>query len=623
MASHGGISSFTMRQQQLDPAFVGRERVVPAMGKQESPTLSASFSGFCHFIADPSPEQRFTLKGKEFDPSSQEQWNEAERLMRSLAFFIRHAPKPTAPDNGNPKVPSGYTYFAQLIAHDLVHSSMALSHNNGHIYGLRNVRDTPLRLETIYGGGPTECPHAYQPEGDVPCPAAATPFRVRMRLGEARPNPDDNSPRDLLKDIARGSIAGNDSKSSGYTEALIGDPRNDSHAILSQLVVVFHRLHNTIVRKLHESNSLKPTGDCFADAQRIFIAAQTACVLVYRNIIRCDLLPRILHPNVLMAYKEPARFVGPRNVKTFHDWHIPVEFANGFFRFPHAMIRPRYLFNVQPSAQGPAEHRFSIGAILDRTSEKSPTKMPLEEMWLIDWDYFFGVRTDDPRFNEVDQRVNRSILIGPWSEVSIGSDGDKADGGLIARDLLSSIAMRPWSVRALVDRLRRDKDRAALLDQSPILASGPKTGDGPPWAASIREWLSKQSEAAGQQFSLTPKEIEDLANDPPIPFFVRFEAVAETAGSGQHLGILGSMVIADVIYGILQHDELVGVGGFASLEEQLADLSSIMTREASGPNIFRFLFEFPGSRGEISDFVSLLSFLKPANPVSAISPQHP
>ena len=606
MNSHGGVSSFTMRQQQLDPKFVGRERIAQRNGKQKPSDDDASFSGFQHFISKPTQEQQFTLSGKVFDPSVPQQWGEAERLMRSLAHFIRNAPKPKVPGIYNPALPSGFTYFTQLVAHDLVHSSVSLSHTNGRVHGLRNVRDTPLRLETIYGGGPTECPHAYQ--GD------AAGFRSRLRLGAARLNDYDQSHRDPLRDIARGTVAAvPGSKNARYTEALIGDPRNDSHAIISQLVVLFHRLHNTIVKKLEETNGLPPTEDRLADSQRMFMAAQSACILIYRNIVRHDLLPRILHPDVRRAYeKNPARFVG-RRTKKKGDWRVPVEFTNGFFRFAHSMIRPRYLFNIeQPTESGLADHHFDIELILNQTSEKGPELMPLEEKWLIDWACFFGTHQGDDNFDKLQKIINLSIRIGPWSSVSIGSENDKDDGGLIARDLLSSIAMGPWSIGALVGELRRHDDRAALLEASTFLNPVSKADKDPPWAESIRDWLSKRSEAVGtgSEFYLNAQEIRDLANDPPIPFFVRFEAGTDPDGLGTHLGILGSMVVADVIYGILQHDEIVNVGGFEKLTDQLIGLSKIITGRVSGKNIFGFLSEFPGSQGEISDFISLLSFLK-------------
>ena len=60
-------------------------------------------------------------------------------------------------------IPSGYTYFLQFIAHDMVDSVVSFNvHDSDIIPGARNGRSEPLRLETLYGNGPDECPQAYE-----------------------------------------------------------------------------------------------------------------------------------------------------------------------------------------------------------------------------------------------------------------------------------------------------------------------------------------------------------------------------------------------------------------------------------------------------------------------------
>jgi heme peroxidase len=595
MGSHGRVSSFTIQQQHLDPASVG-----PTMGtgsQGPSPSAFGPFSGFRHFIYEPAETQRYKLvKDVAFNPSNSAHWNDARELMRRLAKFIRGAPKPTGSDLENPDLPSGYTYFLQLIAHDLVHSSISLSHSDGEMWGLKNVRDTPLCLDTIYGGGPTECPHAYQVNG--------SDFRSLLRLGNTRKDKTDTGHGGPPGDIARATTGPvHNLKKASYPEALIGDPRNDSHAIISQMVALFHRLHNTIAKAL----DLPSTSDRFADAQRRFVAAQAACVLIYRNLIRHDLLPRLLDKRVLQAYQDGATtLISPHSTQNADDWQAAVEFTSGFFRFAHAMIRPIYLFNKQPTAQGEAEHRFEIDRILHQNSEKRPELMPFEMRWLVDWDHFFKPDAS-----------NRSIRIGPWSEVGIGQDDDRNDGGLIARDLLSSIAVRPWSIRALVEELRSRPALAALLDQSPLFELVPGSTN-PPWAGRIRTWLEAQSQRAYLEADrMKAEEMEHLADDPPIPFFVRFEAEAE--GAGKHLGILGSIVLAETIYDILQSG-FAGASGSDTLADQIKSVSRTIT-DGTSENIFAFLVpeQTPDEppQTEIRNFEALLRFLKSRTPAPA------
>lgn len=554
MASHGTISPTRFhRAATLQP----RSR-----DSDENP------GGFCHFFATPTEAQRFTLEGARFDPSDREQWKRAESLMQRLAYLIRNNGDDTKTDL-NRKLPSAYTYFLQMVAHDLVHSAISTSLGDGQTAGLSNVRDAPLRLETVYGGGPTECPHAYE--------ASRVAFRDKLRLGPSRIDQNDHAHTGPRKDIARGttSTAAELAQKAGYSEALIADPRNDSHAIISQMLVLFHELHNRIVEGLAQGGHLLPTTNPYADAQRLFTAARIACVLIYRNLIRQDLLPRILHKDVLAAYrtgKEPfPSLVGG-------EWRAPLEFTSGFFRFGHSMIRPAYRFTDVPAT-------FGIEQILERTSDKSPSDVPLEKIWLVNWDLFLS---DDPAAGNV------SIRIGPWSQVGIGEEVP-GEGDLIARDLLSSIAIRPWSIGHLIDQLR--DSHGELLDKSELLKGRPGSR---PWAAPIARWLTEQSDNSFSPLNkLSRDEIKTLADDPPIPLFVRFEAGLDSGNRGEHLGILGSIVVADVIYGLLRHDRLLPGDPADGLQSELVSLSAA-TLGSSANNIFAFLADIEGPGRSLS-----------------------
>jgi len=496
--------------------------------------------------------------------------------MATLGHLIRWNPDPrkAAP---NRNLPSGYTYFLQLVAHDLVHSSISTSLGEGRTSGLSNVREAPLRLETVYGGGPTECPHAYQ--------ANQVAFRSKLRLGKSRIDNTDQEHQGPRKDIARGttSTISELKQQSSYTEALIADPRNDSHVIISQMLVLFHELHNRIVDELERGGILHSTGNAFADAQRLFLAAQSACILIYRNLIRRDLLPRILHNDVWEAYENPPR-KQPFPSLINGEWLAPLEFTTGFFRFAHSMIRAAYRFN------GAAPMAFNIQQILDRTSETSPTDVPLESIWLVNWEHFLS---DDPAVGNVSTRI------GPWSQVGIAEEV-QGEGNLIVRDLMSSIAVQPWSVGHLVDRLM--VSHGDLLEKSEFL-SGKHDAGSRPWAKRIGEWLTEQSQATfGPDHKLSGTEVLELANDPPIPFFVRFEAGLDSGNDGERLGILGSIVVADVIYGVLEHDRLSADDRVDGLQSELAYLSSTTLDASEDPdkNIFAFLSGVEDQHGKIT-----------------------
>src|SRR5204862_8100720 len=126
--------------------------------------------------------------------------------------------------------------------------------------------------------------------------------------------------------------------------------------------------------------------------------------------------------------------------------------------------------------------------------------------------------------------------------------------------LLGATLAGMWSVDALIAEIAaRRPDFVAL---SPLL------DDRAFRVEQLRQWLGSASAAYG---GLTPADIETLANDPPLPFFVLFEAMQQPQ-EGRHLGPLGSIIIAEVIFGTLASARLPY--GDLPIAEQLAGLSA-------------------------------------------------
>jgi hypothetical protein len=537
MSRHGKISLWV-----VDFPF-GKAKPPPAEEPVSSPP------GFRHFLGNPDPSQQFAIDGVPFDPKVPAQRDRADDLMRKLAGAILFE-YPSNPVN--PNIPSGYTYLLQLIAHDLVESSLFLSRNQSSPIGLSNVRRRPLRLETIFSGGPIECPHAYEHGAGI--------FRDRLRLGQV----SDGQAGDL-RDIAR-ARATEVQDLPEYPEALIGDARNDAHAILSQVVVMFHHFQRKVLDGIEAYVNAHSAGSAVVDAQRKFVATHAACALIFRSIIRNDVLARILHPDVRAAYEAGIPIADPPLGLENGAWQVPLEFSYGYYRFGHAMIRGVYAFN-------PTE-RFPIADILDHNSDDSPTAMPFQNKWTIDWSLFFG---NDP------DTTNFSTKIGPWSRLDLEtavSGSGTGEPGLTVRDLTSSIATQPWSVRALALELsRRSQKHAELLRLSPYLAGPLDAPKNPPWLRDVSDWLKRRRDAPGQ--ALSDDDIRILATDPPIPFFARFEAGQDPLIDGNHLGVLTSIVVADVFYGVLQNDRLLDIDDDKDLAHQLQQVSTLVFDDRS------------------------------------------
>src|SRR5271154_3958078 len=108
---------------------------------------------------------------------------------------------------------AGWPVFGQFVAHNITAGRSVLqSHTN--TAGLHNARSPQLNLESLYGDGPTGHPFLYQ-RGDP----------AKFLLG----------------------LNGADLQRNAEGIAIIGDPRNDSHTLMSQLHLAMLKAHNAFV----------------------------------------------------------------------------------------------------------------------------------------------------------------------------------------------------------------------------------------------------------------------------------------------------------------------------------------------------------------------------------------
>src|SRR5512144_1727915 len=519
---------------------------------------SPTAPGFRHFLGAPAASQRFRAFG--VDPlSSPAIMPELRKLMQRLSRRMDAAIHWPSHGHGsaehweNPFIPSGYTYLLQFVAHDLVHSAIPLSVAGGLGGGTTNARRTPLRLETLYGSGPVGSPHIYALD------APNDDRRTKLRLWRMRWKENEPATGCPFRDIARTpaeNVTGIDRSIAGVrvalTEALVADPRNDDHAVMSQLTALFALLHNGLIDiiRRHEGNA-GPNGQ-FGAAYKRFLCARGALTAIYHNIIRNDLMRREIHPAVYASYSGPApHFIDrPTSAESLAigDWEIPVEFSHGAFRFGHAMVRPEYQINDL------SLHDLNI--TLEKSSVNDPANMPLDETWMVQWSRFYEINGSMPNF---------SRRIGPHLSDGLGNDQifpafDETERvGLLYRDLLGAGLAGMWSVDALIAEI--GNRRPQFIAMSRLLADRAYRTD------QLREWLA----AAPAYGALTTEDIETLSNDPPLPFFILFEAMRQPQAEGLHLGPLGSIIVSEVIFGALAGDPRCTDG--SSLAGQLAAIS--------------------------------------------------
>jgi hypothetical protein len=517
-------------------------------------------SGFRHFLGTPKASQRFKAYG--LDPlDEREQLPKIRGLLNRLSRRMdAQLDWPSYPDKTierweNPNIPSGYTYLLQFVAHDLVHSAIPLSVAGELSADTANARRSALKLETLFGAGPVGSPFVYALD------APNDERRTKLRLGRMRWDGKSVEPGCPFRDIARTpaeNVTGIDRSIAGHrtalTEALVADPRNDDHAIMSQLTALFALLHNGLVDIVRRGEPATGINATLGAAYRRFLCARDALTLIYHNIIRKDLMRRVLHPAIYAAYSGPAPDFIDRPVlgtAARDGWQIPLEFSHGAFRFGHAMVRPEYVINDLST--------HDLNTTLEKTSANDPVNMPLDQTWIVRWSRFFEIKGSRP---------NYSRRMGPYLSDGLGNDRifpafDQTNRvGLLYRDLLGSSLAGLWSVDALIAEIA--VRRPHLVKMSRLLA------DRAFRVNQLREWLVSEPTYG----RLTADDVDTLASDPPLPFFILFEAMRQPQAEGLRLGPLGSIIVAEVIFGALEHQENPAGRDAASLTDALAEISA-------------------------------------------------
>jgi len=299
------------------------------------------------------------------------------------------------PAGDNTAIPAGYTYFGQLVTHDITQFLLTQGGHGPGSYrdGASNLSTPALDLDCIYGGGPERDFVLYQPAG-------SNRHRYLFRTGKTSEpklgcethseygGPDD-IPR-ITEDSAgiSGSAGG-----AGKTPAtiphtgdpLIADARNDDHLIISQLHLVFIHLHNKCAQLIVDRGH--STKVAFETARRFV----TQC---YCDVVKFDYAKRILCRPVFEDFcKDEPEFVRFPDASPLHMQAnlLPLEFTLAAGRFGHAMVRPNYPLNACVESKGDQ----SLNQVLDFSGFSDPTsaglraRMPLPSDWVVDWSRFF------------------------------------------------------------------------------------------------------------------------------------------------------------------------------------------------------------------------------------------
>jgi hypothetical protein len=300
-----------------------------------------------------------------------------------------------AEEGDNRCIPAGWTFFGQFIAHDITADRSALSHH-ARVGEITNFRTPRLDLEAVYAFGPTGSPYLYDLDD---------PDKLLLGMNDA------GQPGDVPRNR--------------QGRALVGDPRNDVHQLISQLHVAFLRFHNAVVDRVRDRGV--PAGEVFREAQRL-------ARWHYQWIVIHEFLPLTAGQSIV----DDVLASGPRFYRVQGRPTIPVEFSDAAYRYGHSQIRALYRLNDHVSG---------------RVFPECAGGCPVPSTRVIDWRLFFDLSGDVPPqpTRRMDARLVHSLIALP--DAVVGQTEVPEYHSLAVRDLLRGHALDLASGEAVAEAM--------------------------------------------------------------------------------------------------------------------------------------------------------------------------
>jgi hypothetical protein len=417
-------------------------------------------------------------------------------------------------DDGDADLAAVLTYVGQFVDHDITLET--LSAPLPHLLDanltplpldtiratIRNSRTATLDLDSVYG-------HPAPRDGDKMRLGTVTPLNADA-IPRLRP-PDKDDHHDLPRE-------GRNPDPTFDRAALLGDPRNDENLIIAQLHLAFLRAHNALIDQ----------GKTFDEARKLLRQH-------YQHIVLYEFLMKVADEDIVKDTIEH----GNRVYDAFQEpFFLPLEFSAAAYRFGHSMVRSVYDFNLNFNTTGAPAVPAGLGLLFTFTalSGELGDFDTLPENWIIEWEHFVG--TDRP-INKA-RRIDTKLVEPLFALPNLQGVPEQGDGARLAvRNLLRGYLLRlPTGqavARALQDKLKGMRDIPVLTSQQleRVAAQVPATAAGETQVDVLRE--------AG------------FLERTPLWFYVLAEAQA--LANGQHLGPVGSTIVAEVLVGLVRRSE--------------------------------------------------------------------
>jgi Animal haem peroxidase len=317
---------------------------------------------------------------------------------------------------------AGWPFFGQFVAHDIT-ADRSAPQAHADLSRLRNARSPRLDLEGLYGDGPVGHPFLFR--RDDPAKLLTAP-----------------DGRDLLRN-AEGT-------------AIIGDPRNDSHVVVSQMHLAFVHAHNAFVDRARASGEPE---------EHVFAAAARELVWHYQTVVLREFLPSLIGAELTdRIVRGDRRYYWP------HDQpFIPLEFAHAAFRYGHCQVRHTYQLNAAGGA---------VPIFPDLLGFR-----PVAAAHRIEWPLLFDATGAPPaaRARKMDGRLVNALLALPVALT--GATEVDALHSLAVRDLIRGEGVGLPSGEAVA---RRMGERPLSIEEVGTSSAG-SSSETPLWYYILRE----------------------------------------------------------------------------------------------------------------------------------------
>jgi hypothetical protein len=326
----------------------------------------------------------------------------------------------------NPDIPAGYTYVGQFVDHDITYDPTSVLQRRNDPDAIVNYRTPRFDLDSIYGSGPLDHPFLYD---------NTDPAKLLLGHNRGRGEEPDDLPRN-----AQG-------------RALLGDPRNDVHFILTQLTLAVLRFHNNVVDRLR--NDRVAEAEVFAEAQRL-------TRWHYQWVVVEDFVGRVAGQDVLRRALVVDPTTGTRRADLrFYTWKrepfMPVEFSAAAYRFGHSQIRATYVLNPK------LEPKHIMLPFVDADPLDHLTGFrPLPKGWKISWDLYFEVDGSSPQLS---RRIDAK-LTGPLGRLPVTIDPEQRAMALL--DMLRGRGLGLPSGEAVAAAMGTSRHDLGLTGQTPL-----------------------------------------------------------------------------------------------------------------------------------------------------------